>query len=73
MITVYLSFRRSCGDGLVQLYQAPAVQQFLNGRKAKDTTEGAQKSIYQPGALRKVWLFESSLCDELAHYFPTNS
>ena len=41
-----------CGNGLVQLYNSPRVQMFLNCLSSKEVY--STKPIYQPGCLRKV-------------------
>lgn len=43
---------RSCGQGLIDLYKNPCVQQFINQLPSHQFTE--TKAIYQPGCLRKL-------------------
>jgi hypothetical protein len=43
---------QKCGDGLSNLYLSPQIQKFLNG--VPSTESYVDKSIYQPGSLRKL-------------------
>ena len=45
-----MSFR--CGKGLKLLYNCPQVQTFINSLSPKEAYQ--EKTIYQPGSLRKV-------------------
>ena len=46
-----------CGEGLRQLLNDVEVQSLLHGTTT--TAQNGDKAIYQPGALRKVWIYEA--------------
>lgn len=54
---MYLS-STSCGRGLKALYSSPVLQNFINHVPMKQSY--CEKRIYQPGALRKVFVLLSS-------------
>ena len=47
-----------CGKDLTALYHSPGVQSFLNGISAKALL--SSKTIYQPGILRKVQMYNNA-------------
>ena len=49
LVVILTMISHRCGEGLMSLFNSPAVQSFLNGIELK-----AAKAVYQPGSLRKV-------------------
>ena len=52
MVTLCFSALRSAGTGLIEYYGSNHLQAFLCGTSGAMLNQ--EKSIYQPGALRKV-------------------
>ena len=54
MIIIYIGVVKACVN---QLLNDVEVQSLLHGTTT--TAQNGDKAIYQPGALRKVWIYEA--------------
>ena len=61
---LYIHLR--CGRGLTEIYEHPIVQNFINQQPVKYLLRN--KTIYQPGCLRKVCLYACSTYIKLCSF-----